>query len=370
MKKIISIAIILFIFINYTFTQENIPSPVKDSESSWRILEKAEAAFDSKKYAKASKLVQIAKINRKKESEWSVYTLEQAVKPLSVQKAGDNIDSIVEILTERKSYDAIEVINKAFKMKGQSFFHNSLNTLLEFYKNYSIYPEAEYLQAQLYRIEGEFKLANEYYLSAWKNANLLDIPMQKYDILYDIASLANLTKQNEEYEKTLLLIISEDQNNYQLDSHFISSVLQNIKSGVSLDKFFLLYRYNAYISISAYFQLANYYSKQNLQDKVLQTSILGMLASVTRIEEVLMERELEYSYQNFNHFYSLACKYPDIVEWGIDNGVWKGFYEFAQALQINGYRDFSFDMYSSILINSPEKYWQELSRERLQELIE
>ena len=39
-------------------------------------------------------------------------------------------------------------------------------------------------KAEIYRLEGEFELAKQFYIEAWKNSDKLDIPMEKYDILY------------------------------------------------------------------------------------------------------------------------------------------------------------------------------------------
>ena len=169
-----------------------------------------------------------------------------------------------------------------------------------------------------------------------------------------------------------MLIVSDDENFYVNGkiSGFLTSVIRNINSGITLDKFFLLYRCDSYNSINAYFQLAQLYLEKNMKEKLLEVSIMGMLTSVTRIEQILKERELEYSYKNFNHFYYLATQYSDIINWGIKNKVWQGFFNFAQAIELTNQIDFAKEMYTQNIIYSPEEHWQKTSREKLKRFAE
>ncbi|MGP1586961.1 MAG: hypothetical protein ACTTHG_01310 [Treponemataceae bacterium] len=369
MKKLAIFFVILFLSVSI-FSQSLALSGLKEEELSWRLLEKAESAYDERNFSRSAKLVQIAKINRNLESKLYIEILEQALKPLPVQKVGNNIDNVLEILAERDAKDAIKIIKDTVKIHGQEYFEYDVQNILKYYKRYGIYPEADFLQAKIFRLEGESELAEKYYLTAFENSSQLDIPMVKYDILYELASLYKIKKNFEDYEKTLLLIVSDD-NNFYLNgevSPFLQSVLKNIKIGMSLDKLFLLYRSDSYNQINAYFQLAELYESKKMYEKMLEATSIGMLASVTRIEEILNERELEYTYKNFGNFYSLAEKYSDIIEWGIENQIWKGFYDFAYSLELNMVNNLAKEMYVANIIYSPEVYWVKKSKEKLKKM--
>jgi tetratricopeptide (TPR) repeat protein len=371
-KKYLVLFLCLILTINFSFSQ-SISSPhSNESDFSWRVLEKADVAFVSKNFSRAAKLVQIAKLNRKIESQWYVNTLQEALKPMAVQNVGDNIEIVRKILVERNSTEAVKIIDDIITLKGANYFNNSIKSIVNYYENFYIYPEAYFLEAKIYRLEGEFDLAKEFYLEAWKNSDKLDIPMEKYDILYELASLYKIQNNLSDYEKTLLLIVSDDKNFYVNGkvSDFLSSVIKNIKSGISLDKLFLLYRCDSYNSIEAYFQLAQLYLEKNMKEKFLEVSIMGMLTSVTRIEQILKERELEYTYKNFNHFYYLAIQYSDIISWGIKNKIWQGFFNFGQAMELNNFDTLAKEIYTQNVIYSPEEYWQKTSREKLKKLAE
>ena len=364
--------VFLIIFTGTLFAeyQENSIVPIQDENRSWRLLEKAESAYDEHNFSRSAALAQSAKINRQVECKIYVNVLEEALRPLSVQQVGDDIDAVLEILEDRHSNEAIKIINDTVYSKGKAFFNNSVQNILKYYQSYDIYPEADFLLAKIYRLEGEFDLAQQFYLNAWENSDRLDIPSVKYDILYELASLYKIRKDMDNYEKTLLLIVADDKNFYQdgNPSKFLTSVISNVKRGTDLNKLFLLYRSDSYNQINAYFQLAQIYQEAQNYDKMLEVSIMAMLSTVTRIEQILTERELEYSYKNFSNFFRLLNKHSDIVNWGIENEIWKGFYDFAICLGKNNLPEISKQMFQVNEKYSPEDYWKKKSAEMLKTL--
>ena len=134
---------------------------------------------------------------------------------------------------------------------------------------------------------------------------------------------------------------------------------------MKINKMFLLYRSDSYNQINAYFQLSQIYEQAGDYQKMLEVNLIGMLSAVTRIEQILSERELEYSYKNFSHFYSMIGKQSDIINWGIENGIWQGFYEFAVCLEKNKLPAIAKQMYTVNSIYCPENYWKMKSSEAL-----
>ena len=60
--------------------------------------------------------------------------------------------------------------------------------------------------------------------------------------------------------------------------------------------------------------------------------------------------------------------YSDIIEWGIDNSVWKGFYQFAEQALKNDYPVFAKQLFSVLEIFSPEEYWRDAASTKLNEM--
>ena len=366
-KKLTMVLAVMFATIAMHAQNSHSLASINDENISWRVLEKAESAYDEHNFSRAAFLAQNAKINRQNECKIYVEILEEALRPLPVQQVGDEIDKVLEILVDRHSNEAIKIINDTIYSKGTAYFDNSIKNMLDYYHSYYIYPEADFLLAKIYRLEGEFELSQKFYMQAWENSDKLDIKLTKYDILYELASLYKIRNDMDNYEKTLLLIVADDPNFYQDGkiSPFLSSVIQNAKRGTDLNKLFLLYRSDSYNQINAYFQLAQIYYQAEIYDKMLEVSMIGMLSAVTRIEQILSERELEYSYKNFSNFYKMIGKQSDIINWGVENDIWRGFYEFAICLEKNNLVPIAKEMHKVNSQYSPEDYWKMKSKEEL-----
>lgn len=370
MKKICIFIITLFL-ISSLYTQSK--DTLNPEEYSWRMLQKAQTAFDQKDFGLAFKLADAAKINRKREVDWSISTLEQAMKPVAVQKVGDNIDAVLTILQERDSHDAVTIIESNLSNLSKEYFDHSISNLKNHIRKYSEYPEADFLIGKIYELEGEYSLSKMFLLKAWENADLLSIPDEKYDFLYEMASLAELTGDKEEYEKSLLLIIAEDPNYLQNTSEtgFSKSIVKAIKTGTDLDKFFLLYRNTSYFSMKAFFSLADFYTNEQsqslvtLNDKILTMSSMGVVTAISRIEDVIKTRKLEYTYTSFETLLSDVLLYEDIVTWGKKYDVWKGFYVFALAVFESGQTKFAENLLAILSKYSPDEYWAKASKERI-----
>lgn len=358
----------IFYFIIYSFVFANNlqkPDYIFDDK---RILEEAIEAFDNLEYGDALNYALKAKEARKNKILWEIYTLENSLKPAEVKYVGDDISTIITVLKDREDYDAIEIFNRYHKIKGTDFFENSAKKLLAYIKTQKDFPEADYLIGNIYKLEGEYNFAKKYYSSALKTADILDIPSEKYNILYSLADLSLMDNDTKEYEKYLLLIIAHD--SFYKDENMMSAMERTLKgtSSDTLERFFKLYRADNFNLLNAYISLSEYYQSKNHKQKSLHTSALGALTGFTKILSVVSNRNPEFKYTNLGALFEEASLYPDIIEWGINNSVWMGFYQFAEQAQKNDYPIFAKQMYNVLKDYSPEEYWRDAANTRLQEL--
>ena len=300
-------------------------------QTSWKVLEQATRALDEDDPGSALRYAEIAKELRKTECQEKINILESAIIPLPVQQVGDLIPDVLYVLESRNSYDAINLINELLEQKGSSFFSNSISNMQSYLEKFLEYPEADHLIGKVYMYEGEYNIAKEYYLKALDNFNILDIPDTQFDIRYDLAFLASIQLDDKLYEEALLSIVeysdfySSQSNNY---SYSKACVKAAIDSKVA-DKYFLLYRINSTKFIPAYLKLAKFYDKQGFTEKSFFSSTLGVLASFTRINDILTLRNYDYEYKNLDNFFELALSYSDINNWLLDNDIWDGILLFA-----------------------------------------
>ncbi|MDE5897837.1 MAG: hypothetical protein K2H09_01025, partial [Treponemataceae bacterium] len=283
-----------------------------------------------------------------------------------IKYVGDSIADSIPILQERQDYDALEIIEAYRKKPGLDFFNDSKKRLLEYVGSRSPYPEADFLAGYIYQLEGEYDVAERCYLKALESADVLDIPDEKYDILYALAEISLIRQDFSQYEKYLLNIVAQD--NAFKDKGLIAAMNRTIRSRSAdcLEKFFLLYRADNFRLLNAYFKLSDWYRKENAAERALDASALGALTGFTKIFTIVRTRNPEFQYEGFESLLDAAAAYPDVVEWGVDNNLWKGFYLFAEQAEKTGSTVFAEKLYTAILNHSPETYWREAAEARLE----
>lgn len=323
-----------------------------------RIFLEAQIAFDEKNYSETLKLLDDARISRKNKVDWEVDTLKNSFKPAEVKIMGDDLNDIVKVLQDRQDYDAIEIINYYKRILTLEFFDFSAQKLISFIENNREFPEADFLAGKVYQLEGEYEVAQKLYLQAFDFASILYIPDEKFDILYALSEIALVQKDFNKYEEELLLIVSCDKAFN--DKPLLQAMMRTIKSKKKKDieKFFVMYRAENIKFLKAYFSLAEYYSQKNENERALTMSALGSLTGFSKIYDVTKDRNPDFFYKNLSGLLQEASQYADIVEWGKENDIWKGFNNFAKSADNNKCKVFAKELYSILKDFSPEEYWR------------
>jgi hypothetical protein len=363
MKKFVAFTAVFFSSLFFIFSQ-NIKRP-DSAHKDWRILEKAQVAYDNGKYGDAVQLVNSAKDSHVLEIKWEEQVLTRALSPSAVRKAGDSLDDILEILKERDENAAVDLINSYTKRYGDKYFDSSISQLVSWIEAKVVYPEADFLLGKIYRLEGEYQLSDTYYEQARNNSKYLDIPDQRFDILYAMAELAHDKNDLETYEQTLLLILDEDQ--YYNDDIFMNALIRTIDfdKPTSFEKFFELYRSNSDHSIQALYLLEKLYEKRDQQDKALRCAALGVADSFTHILASIQERDSLYVYTDFSTFLKKTEEYDDIVDWGKSNNVWELMFVFGKLCGQRGKLVFARSAFTVFSDAMPDTYWKTESSHQL-----
>ena len=193
---------------------------------------------------------------------------------------------------------------------------------------------------------------------ALQKADVLDIPDEKYEILYMLADISRLQGDLPKMEIRLMNILAEDKNfkDAALKRSMLGTISSNKKD--SMAKFFNLYRADSYNCINAYNQLAEYYHNEKRNDKALEFTSLAAITSFSRIIEILYSRNSVYEYENLEGFMQEASFYDDVIEWGSRNSAWKSFNILAGYASEAGYKTFARELLQVIARYTPEVYWQ------------
>ncbi|MBR4790970.1 MAG: hypothetical protein IK024_08790 [Treponema sp.] len=349
MKKITLFAVLSVISFSL-FAQNSINSK---SNSSYR---NAKATYENQEYGKALKYAEDAILYKKEQLKADYDTIATSIAAREVKKAGDDITEIIPVLTERDEYDVINLINY-YNSKGN--FDNSITKVLAYIKNQEEYPEAQKLIGDIYKIEGEYSFAEQYYLKALENAAVLDIPDERYEIIYMLADLSRLSKDYETMEIRLLNIIGKDQNtqNMILSKSMKSTVSKN--NAAAIEKFFTMYRAKDYFCLRAFYELAQYYLSINELDKAFNYSALAVITGFTKVYDIISKRDIDFDYTNISDFLDIIPFHNDIIVWGNENEVWRSFNLFCEICGKCGYDKFSYELLTILAYHSPQKYWQQ-----------
>ena len=357
MKKIIIIFSVLLLAYSSLCAQVR-PKKPRDLAGDIKLLRRALIEFDNGNYGEALRLANDAKTARREIVAWEADTLSYALKPREVQKANGVLSDVLAVLKKREDYDAVEIVERYIGKNTSAFFHNSVPALVSYVSTRFSLPEADRLIGRVYALEGEYSLAKQYLINAWQNAELLDVPDEQYDILYELSDIALIEKDFDAYEKDLLLIVSDDSllKNESFEKALMR-IVQDREAG-AMEKFFTLFRSEDYTALKAYFKLASYYDERGFSDKALKAFALGTLTAFTKMYNTVKARDPEFEYQNLGRLFTEIRRFPDIVDWASERQVWKGFSDFAGCVRKAGNERFAFDLYAALANSAPDDYWK------------
>ena len=355
MKRLFFTAI-AFIFSSFMFAAA--PTAAELASESLNAYRNALNCFDNMDYGKALKYSEDAILFRRQQIEKEKQTLKDSLSAKRVRDAGDSIYAVLDVLEDRKEKESIRIINTYLKKKGSDYFDNSITKLREYMNLMVHYPEAHKLIGDIYRLEGEYKFAEDYYLLALNNTDVFDVPDEKYEILYMLAEISRLQNDLPKMEVRLLNILTEDAA-YK-DKALNMAMLHTIRSDKndSVEKFFSLYRADCYYSMEAYTKLADYYYEAGAKDKALQFASLAVICGFSKISETIESRNSNYEYTNLANFFQEISFNRDIVEWGNKNMLWKNFNFLARLAHEDGHDIFARGLLSVLVRWCPERYWQ------------
>ena len=347
-----------FVLLFFTFFALNVFSVDLINEDSVQSYRDAKSFFLNKEYGKALDKCEEAITFRKENVLEEVSIITEALKPKPVQRAGDDLSAVLKVLNERNEKRPISVINKYIKLKGEDYFENSISKLISHIQQKEHYPEVYKLIGDIYKLEGEYKFAEDYYKKALDNSNVLNIPNDRFELLYSLAEISEINEDYKRMEIRLLNILTDDSTykNKALSKALLNTVVSNKKD--CFEKFFELYRGNNYFSLKAYSKLSDYYYSIQDYDKAFNFCALNVITSITKIQEVISSRDITFDFKNIENLLYHVQYYDDIIKWGNDNEIWSSFNLLAKITKELGNIDFTEKLLKVLAQFSPEEYWR------------
>lgn len=360
MKKIFLSLCFLLTFT--TLFSQVVPKKPESSEFSWRILQDAQFAFDKGEISRAMNLANKAKANRVAESEYEVYILDVALSPLAVRRAGDSFDSVLAVLAERDQIEAISIIKHYLKLYGEKFFQYSVHNMEDWVEEKRVYPEADFLIGKIYRLEGEYKTAVDFYEKARLESSFLDIPDQIYDILYEMADLMKHQQETEKYKQSLLLILDNDPNYKDMVLRRAMLKIIDADKPANVDRFFNLFRVSSPKTLNALYNISLIFEEEGETENSLFASALGSVESFSHILDSISGRDANYEFTTLADFLKKISEYEDIVLWCEQNHFWDNMIAFCKKVSARGDVIYANAMLDVIAKNSHDSYTKAAAR--------
>lgn len=338
------------------------------SDQSIKLFRQAKIYYEAQEYGKALRAAEDALYYRKSQVEKEKNIIINTLSSPQVKRAGDKISNIMLVLEEREEIDSVALINYYLKKKGLDFFDDSITELQKYIVEQEFYPEAQKLIGDIYKLEGEYQFAEEYYTKALSHSDIFDIPDEKYEILYLLVDISQLQQDYEQMEVRLLNIIAME--NYKKNDSLVAAIKNTLKKNdkTVVQKFFDLYRAYDIHSIKAYIMLSDYYYSINEYEKAFDFCSLAVLTSFTRMYDIINKRNIVFEFSGIESLLDELVYHEDIIEWGRNNNIWYSYSLLCQISDKLGYSQFSFELLSILARAAPEKYWQQDAVLKLDEL--
>ena len=324
----------------------------------WKIMENANTAFDGKEFGEALKLCETAKQTHIQSIEADIASLKKSLAPAEVKKAGDSIDRVLAVLEKREETSAISIINSVLLMHPSSYFNNSTASLIDWMQNQKAFPEADFLSGKIYEAEGETDLAFSFYGKALDAKAFLDVPDERFTIIYHMADIAKNEGNKGTWEKYLLLIPMEDPifGKPGEESQTLSAMIRILKSERTVEKFFYSFRHSNFIALKAYQDLASfyYYDSKGRIDRALPVAVLASCISVTELSGVLSRNDFNFEYQTLTDLMIRVGKNQKLVSWAHDKKIWDSFLLVAAILYDDGEKSQAVSLWTILSLYCPD----------------
>lgn len=191
-----------------------------------------------------------------------------------------------------------------------------LGKALQSYRNAilaaGVMPEAEAAIGDIYRAEGEFKLAERQYERAYNLRNALSIPAEQYDILYRWASLYEDQEMYEPMERKLLQIVADDrwsrgdQLPFQVERNYLEK---------GLDHVLTLYRFDSTFSTAAHSRLGWFYYRTGRYLPAVRHLLYAVILQASDAGEFLKQKDPAASFTGLEGFLDLVLRDREARSW-------------------------------------------------------
>ncbi len=121
-------------------------------------------------------------------------------------------------------------------------YGNALHLFLLAQEQKRVYPEVEIAIGDIYKMQGEIKLAEMQYLKAYGQKSAFEVPEDKYTALYRLVTLHKEQQDYVKWAEILQDVLKEDQDYYRDRFQRLYDTFLKVYLGSGIDRLLVLYR--------------------------------------------------------------------------------------------------------------------------------
>lgn len=225
--------------------------------------------------------------------------------------------------------------------KGLEFFRagdfgNALRQMKELADAYGETAESNFLLGRIYEQEGEAGLAEKYYSLALEKSGSLNVPQDRYVILFRIAEINLQRKNYKKYEDVLETILA-DQEMYsaprftRLRDSYLSTALHE-----GFDSLANLYRIDDDFARKAHTELGILHTRTGRSSRAVLHLVFANLAVVSTLADELRHIDPSYRFSTLKDALQRIAKRPELLAYLETNEVFRSLYFLGSALFQSG----------------------------------
>lgn len=351
----------------------------RDAEPAWLSLERGKKAYASKDFGAALVHFENAIASRRENFTAALIRLDQALDTKAAESGGDSLSAVLaafatedfiqreyiklaagrastskpllEALRRERLSDShrafIDVLLLVLEYRPMQAIGNSITGLRNHVMLLSSYPEAEYWKGKVFFLEGETSLAESQYNRAYSMSASLDIPEERFTILYSMASLYDAASNFVAWENVIKRIVAE--NDGVIDPYLKDAMMSTLRDK-GFDRFMTLYRLEPSYSLLANAALGSYYLERG-RDAATVHAAIAVNMTLTQAIRMIARKDRDYEWKSLDDFMARAKRDAAVAAYLSEAGLVRLLLTLADSLYVSGSRQDAIRLWNIVAID-------------------
>jgi hypothetical protein len=253
-------------------------------------------------------------------------------------------------------------------------YGHALHFFLQAQEKKRIFPEVEIAIGDIYKIQGEIKIAEAQYLKAYRQKDAFEVPDDRYIALYRLAQLYKERRENDNWKQILENVLSEDEVYYRDRFQRLHDVFLKVFLDRGIDRLLVLYRLDSKHATRAHGELGEYYNRSFLDNRIERRRLAEsamihyLFAVVTLLSDVIEEIRFwdpDFLFTDLNSLFRRIGSRPQLLEYIRETAIFKYLYYLAVASYAGGYEERADELWSVLEAEPLAGRYRSLSKSQL-----